>query len=75
MYPPPSPGWAKFSIMMECTPESGRCYSVFSVAITFLHAAPIAIEKITIANGMGMLTQVDCCIPCNNKMSLKNQVM
>ncbi len=30
--PPPSPGWANFSIMMECTPESsGHCHSVYSV--------------------------------------------
>jgi hypothetical protein len=26
--PPPSQAWANFSIMMECTPESGRCQSV-----------------------------------------------
>jgi hypothetical protein len=27
--PPPSPGWADFAIMMECTTqESGRCHSV-----------------------------------------------
>jgi hypothetical protein len=26
--PPPSPAWANFSIMMECTSESGRCHSV-----------------------------------------------
>ncbi len=25
MQPPPSPGWANFSIMMECTPESDYC--------------------------------------------------
>ncbi len=25
---PPSLAWANFSIMMECTPESGRCHSV-----------------------------------------------
>ncbi len=24
LHPPPSPPWANFSIMMECTPESGR---------------------------------------------------
>jgi hypothetical protein len=23
--PPPSPGWAEFTIMMECTRESGHC--------------------------------------------------
>jgi hypothetical protein len=26
--PQPSPDWANFSIMMECTPESGHCHSV-----------------------------------------------
>ncbi len=26
--PPPLPGWADFSIMMECTPESSNCHSV-----------------------------------------------
>ncbi len=28
LHPPPSPGWAVFSIMMEYTPESGHCHSV-----------------------------------------------
>ncbi len=30
MHPPPSPAWANFSIMIECTsiPESCRCHSV-----------------------------------------------
>ncbi len=26
--PPPTPGWADFSLRMECTPESGHCHSV-----------------------------------------------
>ncbi len=26
---PPSLGWTNFSIMIECTPESGICHSVF----------------------------------------------
>ncbi len=26
--PPPSPAWANFTLMIECTPESCRCYSV-----------------------------------------------
>ncbi len=30
----PSPGWADFTIMMECTPESGHCLSVNPVAQT-----------------------------------------
>jgi hypothetical protein len=29
--PPPSPAWANFTLMMECTPESNRCLSVYSV--------------------------------------------
>ncbi len=29
--PPPSPAWANFTLMMECMPESSRCYSVYSV--------------------------------------------
>ncbi len=28
--PPPSPAWTNFTLMMECTPESSRCYSVYS---------------------------------------------
>ncbi len=28
---PPSSFWAYFSIMMECTPENGRCKSMYSV--------------------------------------------
>ncbi len=26
--PPPSPAWDNFTLMMECMPESSRCYSV-----------------------------------------------
>ncbi len=32
--PTPSPGWANFSIMMECTPESGLCYSVCTLWVS-----------------------------------------
>jgi hypothetical protein len=31
MHPPPSPAWANFTLMIECKPESSRCYSVYSV--------------------------------------------
>ncbi len=31
MHPPPLPAWANFTLMMECTPESSRCYSVYYV--------------------------------------------
>jgi hypothetical protein len=24
---PPSPAWAEFTLMLECTPESGHCYA------------------------------------------------
>ncbi len=34
MHPPPSPERrADFTIMMECVPESGHCYSVYSVVV------------------------------------------
>jgi hypothetical protein len=29
--PPPTPAWDNFTLMMECTPESSVCYSVYSV--------------------------------------------
>jgi hypothetical protein len=29
--PPPTPAWANFTLMIECTPESSRYYSVYSV--------------------------------------------
>jgi hypothetical protein len=29
VHPPPSPAWANFTVMIECTPESSRCYSVY----------------------------------------------
>ncbi len=32
--PSPSPAWANFTLMMECTPESSRCYSGNSVWLT-----------------------------------------
>ncbi len=31
MHPPPSPDQANFTLMTECTPESRRYYSVYSV--------------------------------------------
>ncbi len=31
MQPPPSPAWPNFDLMTECTPESRRYYSVYSV--------------------------------------------
>ncbi len=34
VHPPPSSAWSNFTLMMECTPESSRCYSVYSVAET-----------------------------------------
>ncbi len=33
-HPPPSPARASFTLMMECMPESRRCYSVDSVGGT-----------------------------------------
>ncbi len=34
MHPPPSPAQANFTLMSECTPESRRYYSVYSVVVT-----------------------------------------
>ncbi len=31
LHPPPLPAWANFTLMMERTPESSVCYSVYSV--------------------------------------------
>ncbi len=31
--PPPSSAWANFTFMMECTPGSSVCYSVYSVDV------------------------------------------
>ncbi len=35
VHPPPAPAWANFTLMMECTPESSRCYSVYSVVLGY----------------------------------------
>ncbi len=32
VHPPPSPGWDEFTIMMECTPESGHHLSTFNLS-------------------------------------------
>ncbi len=32
MHPPPSLTQANYSIMIECTPESGRCHSVYTLS-------------------------------------------
>jgi hypothetical protein len=34
VHPPPSPGQVNFTLMTECTPESRRYYSVYSVGGT-----------------------------------------
>ncbi len=34
VHPPPSPAWANFTLMIECTPESDCCYSVYPVGPT-----------------------------------------
>jgi hypothetical protein len=35
--PPPSPARANFSLITECTPQSSGCYSVYSVAYTYIY--------------------------------------
>ncbi len=34
MHPPPSRAWANFTLMIECTAESSRCYSLYSVVLS-----------------------------------------
>ncbi len=34
VHPPTPPAWANFTLMMEFTPESDCCYSVYSVDLT-----------------------------------------
>ncbi len=47
MQPPHSPGWAVFSIMMECTLESGHCESsVYIVSIMYHWPLP-AVRDLT----------------------------
>jgi hypothetical protein len=36
---PPTQGWADFSIMMVCTPESGHCHSVCTLRTRCLQFA------------------------------------
>ncbi len=38
--PPAPPAWADFTLMMECTPESGHCHSVYSAVQTLLGQPP-----------------------------------
>ncbi len=40
MHPPPSSARANFTLMIECTPESSRCYSVYSVYTTSFTMRP-----------------------------------
>ncbi len=34
MQPPPTPGLADFTIIMECTPEIGSCYALYTLCIS-----------------------------------------
>jgi hypothetical protein len=52
VYPPPSPAWANFSIMMECTPESGRVSTLSAGAHTTTLYVMVDIVK-----------GVEACIP------------
>ncbi len=35
VYPTTSPGWADFTIMMECTQVSGHCHSMYSIGVIY----------------------------------------
>jgi len=38
VHSPPTPDWAEFTIMMECTPESGHCQSICTHSSVMWHA-------------------------------------
>jgi hypothetical protein len=40
--PPTLPAWAYFTLMMECTPESSRFYSMYSVVATLAVAVRLS---------------------------------
>ncbi len=69
MHPPPSPAWSNFTLMMECTPESSRCYSVYSVVWT-TEGRPAKLLKTTFASLLfviyfmigTILAEIPCCI-------------
>ncbi len=44
--PPPSPGWAYFNIVMECTPGSGICHSVCTLCLCWsrIHERTISLR-------------------------------
>jgi hypothetical protein len=46
--PPPSPAWANFTLMIECTPESNCCYSVYSVEKETLCGLYLAVRGVRI---------------------------
>ncbi len=41
MHPPPSPAQANFTLITECTPQSRRYYSVYSVDQHHIDADPV----------------------------------
>jgi hypothetical protein len=54
--PPPSPGWADFTIMMECTSESGYCHSVCTLWSSRVSANVCVLHIKLCGVGGGLLT-------------------
>ncbi len=57
VHPPPLPAWANFTFMMECTPESSRCYTVYSVVQTLVisQQCPALITPLLSGTGLSSL--------------------
>ncbi len=53
-----SPAWEDFTLMKECTPESGHCRSVYSVVET--HARP---EQVVINRRSPMMGGLNQLLP------------
>ncbi len=53
MHPSSSPGWANFSILMECTQESGNCHSVCTLCF----------RPVALTTGWGCIKQGSLVLP------------
>jgi hypothetical protein len=66
MHPPPSPGQANFTLMTECTPESRRYYSVYSVRAT---TAPLSNSQHTHRIGQRIWDKLRCLLTWSSHLS------
>ncbi len=63
VHPPPSPARANFTLMTECTPESSRCNSVYSVAETVSSPSWALAGRYGYTSDMALLSMVRLKLP------------